>query len=64
MNRITVEGRGGRGGRYDIYIVNNNTGIIIYFPLMLYGLSENINANFTQQDTTFTINTKKTNNLK
>jgi hypothetical protein len=47
MNRITVEGR---GDRYDSYIVNNNTGTIIYFPVMPYGLSESISANFTQQD--------------
>ena len=47
MNRTIVNGR---DDQYISYIVNNNTGTKIKFPVMPNGISENVTANFTQQD--------------
>jgi len=47
MNRITKEGR---GDLFTSFIVNNNTGTTIYFPVMPNNISESVSANFTQQD--------------
>ena len=46
MKRITK----GNTNFYAAYIKNNLTGTKIVFPVMPNNISENINANFTQQD--------------
>ena len=46
MKRITK----GNTNFYAAYIKNNLTGTKIIFPVMPNNISENINANFTQQD--------------
>ena len=51
---IVNEGLGhyvsGNRGEFLTFIRNNNTGKMIYFPVTPTGISENISANFTQQD--------------
>ena len=47
MNRINQDGR---DDQFISYIVNNNTGTKIKFPVMPSNISESVSANFTQQD--------------
>lgn len=47
MKRVTVKGR---DDTFTAYIRNNLTNTMIKFPVMPQGISENVSANYTQQD--------------